>query len=736
MERAQNGTTRKKAHRPCDLCRAKKRRHCVKHEHQCTYQQKAMVAKTSYVHSLEERLKSAEALLREPNVVSSPSPPSSVESPPAPVLGAGIQVLIRVIRRLNTPLSVPGLDDLSPAKLSESLQSLSINNPSDEGFQGKSSHAMLIKAVVDLKSQSIPSTASRSGVSPPAKPWCMNPGDEEDVPHRPNYGFPNADLMLSLISNFFSHVNVFLPILHRPSFERSFKANQHLHDDGFTRTLLLVCALGARCSDDSRVELPGTGSRKGWEYFSQVQLTIYRQPTLYDLQCCCLAAQFLDRASGLRAAWTLVGVGLRLGQDLGAHRAKNIPLRQLTPEQELERRTYWALVLLDTQYCAALERSIGIQAHDFDLDPPVQCDDEYWEVALNAAFCQPLGKSSLIDYFACQLTLNRVLSFTLKCLYCNNRMKVTVGMTTREAEEKVVMELDSALNTWADSVPAHLRWDPSRELDVFFDQSAALSLNYYLARIFIHRPLIPAVRPAANPSGVPSLTICNNAARACSRIAELQHRRRPHHPLIFGQTAVFTAGIVLLLNIWGGKRTGRAYEADLADVHRCVNVLRAQNESTPTTVPLADTLEQLMKVDRAPVGTRETHKAPHGSSGDDGGATTSSLLNLSNSLHWPAFDPALETPDEATQWLSPKTPHFESEPPGYSDTVSPGISPSFPFPFLDASFFNLPPEDISDPKAQMDMDTAALWSAAPIGFEASGWDSYLNSILWSSGIDQ
>ncbi|KAJ7027786.1 fungal-specific transcription factor domain-containing protein [Mycena alexandri] len=723
MDGAQNlNETRKKKARPCDRCRTKKRRcdgehpcsYCVQHEHQCTYQQKAMT-----------RLQSAEALLREPNVVPSPSPPSSMDSPSAPVHGSGMSVIIRVIRRLNTPLSVPRPDDLSPAELSESLQSLSINNPSDEGFQGKSSQAMLIKAVVDLKSQTIPPATSRSGVSPHSKPWCINPWDDA--------------LMLSLISNFFSHVNVFLPILHRPTFERSFKANQHLHDDGFARTLLLICALGARCADDPHVEHPGTRNTNGWKWFSQVQLTVYRQPTLYDLQCYCLAAQFLDRASGLRAAWTLVGVGLRLGQDLGAHRAKNIGLRSLTPEQELERRTYWALVLLDAQYCAALGRAIGIQAHDFDLDPPVQCDDEYWEATtLNAAFRQPLAKPSLVDYFACQLTLNRVLSFTLKCLYCNNRMKVTVGMTGREEEEKVVMELDSALNTWAHSVPAHLRWDPSREADIFFDQSAALSLNYYLARIFIHRPLIPAIRPAANPSGVPSLTICNNAARACSRIAELHHRRRPHNPLIFGQTAVFTAGIVLLLNIWGGKRTGRAYEADLADAHRCINVLRAQKESTPTTGPLVDTLEQLMKVDRAPVGPKESHKAPPHLSGVDVGATPSSGLNLSNPLPWPVYDPVLETADEATKWLNPKTQHLRSEPLGYLETVAPGIPPSFPLPFPNSFFFNpsLLPDDISDfdTKTQMGMDTAALWSAAPTGFEASGWDLYLNSMTSSSGI--
>lgn len=40
--------------------------------------------------------------------------------------------------------------------------------------------------------------------------------------------------------------------------------------------------------------------------------------------------------------------------------------------------------------------------------------------------------------------------------------------------------------------------------------------------------------------------------------------------------AVFTAGIVLLLNIWGGKRSGLSADPvkEMADVHKCMEVLR------------------------------------------------------------------------------------------------------------------------------------------------------------------
>ena len=43
-----------------------------------------------------------------------------------------------------------------------------------------------------------------------------------------------------------------------------------------------------------------------------------------------------------------------------------------------------------------------------------------------------------------------------------------------------------------------------------------------------------------------------------------------------GQMALFTAGIVLLLNIWGGKRSGLSTDPakEMADVHKCMKMLR------------------------------------------------------------------------------------------------------------------------------------------------------------------
>ncbi|KAJ7745792.1 fungal-specific transcription factor domain-containing protein [Mycena maculata] len=741
----------RRGHRPCDMCRRKKRRcdgghpcgHCIQHEFNCTYEQRATQRASANRHkvSLETRLEKVESLLR----ASSTNIVASIGSShhPDTILRKGpgvLELVTEAIRVLNKPPPPPHSDDLGFTDIADSFESLSLNNSADHGFRGKSSQAMLVKAAVDLKTGSKTLNPSRGSVA--AKPWNIRPW--VDVYPLRTYEFPEDDLMISLMSLYFDNVNIFFPILHRPTFEKALVNNTYLRDDGFAGTLLLVCALGAWYSEDPRVHLSAvtnsTCGTAGWKWFDQVDLaanSLRGQPTLYDLQSYCarLAIQFLDRTAGSRACWTPVGIGIRLGVDIGAHRSKSRG-EMLTPEEELEKRVYWALILLDSQISGALGRTNAIQAHDFDLEMPIVCDDEHWESSTsNRPFYQPSGTPSLVEFFLCHINLYRILAFTQKILYRSNHLAVRLGRNDDAWEEKIVMELDSALNTWFDSVPAHLRWDPVCPNDVFFDQSAALFCGYSLVRILIHRPFIPAIRGSNSPNNSPSLTICNNAARACTHVAEIHQHRRPNNPLIFGQTALFTAGIVLLLNIWGHSRVGRAEDADLADVHRCIAVLRAQSERWPSTGPLVETLERLLEVDHPLTGkpTREDYEPPlfvSEVSQTTAQPAVSTTNNMSHPLKPPSTGPWTVVPPGTTNdaaWVN----HT-----GYSGEASAHTSQ-----FLatndsaETAYFCAPhglnPDNLKYFGASGEAhvaDTVAMWSTAPTGFEVSDWDLYLSNI--------
>jgi hypothetical protein len=132
---------------------------------------------------------------------------------------------------------------------------------------------------------------------------------------------------------------------------------------------------------------------------------------------------------------------------------------------------------------------------------------------------------------------------------------------------------------------------------MFFEQSCVLYSYYYfaqvsiassnqeytaatnmsvLSKILIHRPFIPTPKtaPAIASLALPSLAICTNAARSCAHIAELQvvrHRLNLHVLL-----PAFTSAIVLLVNVWASKKTGRMQdsETNLREVRKCLHALR------------------------------------------------------------------------------------------------------------------------------------------------------------------
>lgn len=128
-----------------------------------------------------------------------------------------------------------------------------------------------------------------------------------------SYDFPQLDLISSLVDLYFTHINSFLPLLHRPTFDRGVEEKFHLTDNSFGGVLLLVCALGARFSDDPRVipDVKNGISSAGMQWYSQVHVMkapAVRKATLYDLQLypVSLSAPFIHRTASSMMRLSLV----------------------------------------------------------------------------------------------------------------------------------------------------------------------------------------------------------------------------------------------------------------------------------------------------------------------------------------------------------------------------------------------------------------------------------------------
>ena len=78
--------------------------------------------------------------------------------------------------------------------------------------------------------------------------------------------------MAHLIDLYFYHVNALIPLLHRPTFEKSLSSLLHLGDYDFGCTVLVICAIGARYSSDPQVLEPDISEHDvGWQWFKQVK---------------------------------------------------------------------------------------------------------------------------------------------------------------------------------------------------------------------------------------------------------------------------------------------------------------------------------------------------------------------------------------------------------------------------------------------------------------------------------
>jgi hypothetical protein len=117
----------------------------------------------------------------------------------------------------------------------------------------------------------------------------MQRGDDLMIPPH-SLSFPADHLMHSLVSLFFSNVNLFIPVLHRPTFEECVHQRLHMRNLGFGTLLLLVCSLGALYVTELAIS-HAERQKLAWKWYNQVELcghSLRHPPTLYDIQAYCV----------------------------------------------------------------------------------------------------------------------------------------------------------------------------------------------------------------------------------------------------------------------------------------------------------------------------------------------------------------------------------------------------------------------------------------------------------------
>ncbi|KAF9268427.1 hypothetical protein L218DRAFT_893492 [Marasmius fiardii PR-910] len=516
--------------------------------------------------------------------------------------------------------------------LTQELKGLTVNKFFNKRHFGKSSNFMLVQAAMDSRRDVLGDPGFILTVFAKQKRpefWKAHPWQSK--PHRkdPPLIFPEDDLLFDLVNIYFTNVNPVFPLLHRPTFGRSIADGLHLRDRSFGATVLAVCAIGARQSNDPRNLSEGTTSEHslGWKWFSQIPLvrdSFTDPPSLYDLQLLSLSVIYLQMTSTPEAAWTLVGIGIRSAQEMGVHRKSVHPHN--TVEDELWKRAFWLLVSIDLFYSTFMGRPRATTSDDFDVDLPIECDDEYWESSdPQKAFVQPVGKPSVVSLFSTLLRLLDIVSFAQRTLYAVRKSELWSGMEVSgiDWKRKAVMQLgeyylvvngeydiirssDSALNKFVDTIPEHLKWNPENPDPVFFQQSAMLHAIYHWVQIQIHRPFIP--RPGQDAVlALPSLEICTNAARKVIHIIQTLQSRSDSGSVTLDitsyiMTPLFASSLILLLGIWSRKQETATLDSpkEMVDVYRSLKLIQKYESRSAFAGRVSDILNAVITIGQLP----------------------------------------------------------------------------------------------------------------------------------------
>lgn len=155
--------------------------------------------------------------------------------------------------------------------------------------------------------------------------------------HLAPFSFPDADQLPGLIASYMQHENIFMPILHGPTFMQHVQDGLHLRDPSFACVLLCVCALGERRQAET--------SSSGWQWFVPARRYICRRdliatPRLFDVQAMLLVITHSASAFKGHLGWVLIGIAIRMVQEIDVHRRE---VYGLTPNAHDEqwKRCFW-----------------------------------------------------------------------------------------------------------------------------------------------------------------------------------------------------------------------------------------------------------------------------------------------------------------------------------------------------------------------------------------------------------
>lgn len=200
-----------------------------------------------------------------------------------------------------------------------------------------------------------------------------------------------------------------------------------------------------------------------------------------------------------------LGMAIRLGQGIGIHvedsQAENGDVKT-TVSQELRRRTWYSMYVLDRLLSLQLGRPPAIRNRDCSVRLPSRIDDSEFDLVLNQVRKGTNRESSTGDYFIHVIKFSMIIGHVIRDIYRPFMTDYSDDMLARTDR------LDAELLEWRKQLPRSLRFDRGHTFEssaVLRRQRNMLATKFHHLRALIHRPYLCLPWLRRNDSSIGSL---------------------------------------------------------------------------------------------------------------------------------------------------------------------------------------------------------------------------------------
>ncbi|KAJ6000590.1 hypothetical protein N7481_000999 [Penicillium waksmanii] len=271
-----------------------------------------------------------------------------------------------------------------------------------------------------------------------------------------------------LIDAYFAKIHVFAPVIHEPSFRSRYLNHQGTTDRSWLALLNIVLALGSITSSAGDSEEDLQYFHLAQQYLSLESFGSGRLETLQALLL--MGGQYLHFRNRPNMASAIIGACYRIASGLGLHLQSPDDMQgKVCPQEELKRRNWWTIYVLDTWGSVTLGRPSTTHGIAVDL-PNNLLDDKRGILPMS----EPTINSPLIHNIELCKIMNQI----------QDRLIVNSVMADDE-----LRHYDEMLLSWFENLPPFLHSANICPPDLQ-DARVVLKWRYHNIRFLLHRPIL------------------------------------------------------------------------------------------------------------------------------------------------------------------------------------------------------------------------------------------------------